>query len=177
MEHEPCRQTASEHGDEDRRSFFTLLSVGLAAVIGAMMTVPVLGMMLAPVFKRPKRVWRRVGPVSQFKVGSTVSVEFEDASPKPWAGKTALTGAWLRREADEKFIAFSINCRHLGCPVRWVEEAMLFMCPCHGGVYYADGEVAAGPPPGPLDRYPVRVRDGFVEVETSAVPLTTNDPI
>ena len=90
---------------------------------------------------------------------------------------TALTGAWLRCDADEQFTAFSINCRHLGCPVRWVEEATLFMCPCHGGVYYADGEVAAGPPPGPLARYPVRVHDGFVEIETSAVPLTTNDPL
>ena len=36
---------------------------------------------------------------------------------------------------------------------------------------YADGEVAAGPPPHALFKYPVRIRDGEVEILTSAVPL------
>jgi menaquinol-cytochrome c reductase iron-sulfur subunit len=152
------------------------MSVALSAVIGAAIALPPVGFVLAPAFARPRRVWRRVGSVEQFALGSTVSVRFEDAEPRSWSGATARTGAWLRRTSDQEFIAFSINCRHLGCPVRWVEDASLFMCPCHGGVYYADGEVAAGPPPGPLARYPVRVREGFVEIETSPVPLTTNDP-
>jgi quinol---cytochrome c reductase iron-sulfur subunit, bacillus type len=47
----------------------------------------------------------------------------------------------------------------------------LFMCPCHGGVYYADGNVAAGPPPRGLFNYPVRVHDGQVEILASAVPI------
>ena len=38
-----------------------------------------------------------------------------------------------------------------------------------------DGEVAAGPPPEALARYPVRVIDGQVEIETSPIPLTTTD--
>jgi menaquinol-cytochrome c reductase iron-sulfur subunit len=25
-------------------------------------------------------------------------------------------------------VAFSINCTHLGCPVRWLPDANLFMC-------------------------------------------------
>ena len=80
-------------------------------------------------------------------------------SAEAWAGVTATTAAWLRRVGESEFIAFSINCRHLGCPVRWVDTAGLFMCPCHGGVYYSDGTVAGGPPPEPLDRYPVRVQE------------------
>jgi hypothetical protein len=31
--------------------------------------------------------------------------------------------------------------------VSWFQESGLFMCPCHGGVYYANGERASGPPP------------------------------
>lgn len=166
-----------ESAGDDRRSFFAGLCVVLSAIIGAAITLPGVGFILAPVFSRPKRIWRQVGRVDQFTIGDTVNVHFEDVAPEAWAGATAQTGAWLRRVSDEQFIAFSINCRHLGCPVRWVEDATLFMCPCHGGVYYADGEVAAGPPPEPLARYPVRVRDGFVEIETSAVPLTTNEPV
>jgi menaquinol-cytochrome c reductase iron-sulfur subunit len=45
------------------------------------------------------------------------------------------------------------------------------MCPCHGGVYYEDGTVAVGPPPAPLARYPVRVRDGEVEIQTRPIVI------
>jgi len=89
------------------------------------------------------------------------------------AGVTAKAGAWLRREAAEKFTAFSVHCTHLGCPVRWIPGANLFMCPCHGGVYYRDGTVAAGPPPRPLFRYDVRLVRGRVQIRASAVPITT----
>ena len=84
---------------------------------------------------------------------------------------SANTAAWLRREGDQQFVAFSINCTHLGCPVRWLPDASLFMCPCHGGVYYKDGTVAAGPPPGPLTNIPVRINNGQVEIETSPIPI------
>src|SRR5439155_227339 len=39
---------------------------------------------------------------------------------------------------------------HLGCPVEWRQGPDLFFCPCHGGVSYEDGRVAAGPPRQPL---------------------------
>jgi quinol---cytochrome c reductase iron-sulfur subunit, bacillus type len=164
----PC--TAEE---THRRTFLTRLTWALSGVIGLIMTVPAVAFVLAPIFRRMKHDWRSVGKVDSFKVGQTVLVRFEDPSPETWAGVTATTAAWLRRVSESEFIAFSINCRHLGCPVRWVATAGLFMCPCHGGVYYSDGTVAGGPPPEPLDRYPVQVTDGEVQIKTEAVPLTT----
>ena len=158
---------------DDRRSFYARLCLGLSGVIGALITLPGLGFVLAPIFARTPPKWRSVGKVDDFKEGATVLVDFEDPSPEAWAGVTAKTAAWLRRVDDSEFIAFSINCRHLGCPVRWIDSANLFMCPCHGGVYYRDGDVAGGPPPEPLARYPVRVRKGEVEIQTTEVPLTT----
>jgi menaquinol-cytochrome c reductase iron-sulfur subunit len=64
-----------------------------------------------------------------------------------------------------------VNCTHLGCPVQWFENAKLFLCPCHGGVYQADGSVAAGPPPKPLPQYPIRVQGGQVEIQTAPIPI------
>jgi menaquinol-cytochrome c reductase iron-sulfur subunit len=156
----------------DRRGFFARVGVILGALAAAVAAIPVAGYMLAPFFRSRPRRWRDVGAVEAFEMGKTVEVSFEDASSLPWSGVTAKTGAWLRRHGREEFIAYSLNCTHLGCPVRWVEKADLFMCPCHGGVYYDDGRVAAGPPPRPLSRYPVRIRNDRVEIETTPIPIT-----
>jgi menaquinol-cytochrome c reductase iron-sulfur subunit len=154
-----------------RRRFLSRLSVTLSAAAAAVVGVPVVGFLVSPLVRKVPRQWRAVGAVDSFKVGQTVSVTFEDASPLPWSGVTARTAAWLRRTSDTEFTAFAVNCTHLGCPVQWFGEAELFLCPCHGGVYYADGRVAAGPPPRPLPRYPSRVRDGQVEILTSPTPV------
>jgi menaquinol-cytochrome c reductase iron-sulfur subunit len=155
-----------------RRRFLARVSVAAGGVGAAVVALPAVGFILAPFFKHTEEVWRSVGKVETFKVGETSAVQYEDASPLPWAGVTARSAAWLRRVDADTFIAFSINCTHLGCPVRWLAKAGLFMCPCHGGVYYEDGTVAAGPPPSPLPRYLVRVKEGEVQVRTAPIPIT-----
>ncbi len=154
----------------DRRRFLSRLSVVLGSIGAAIVAIPSLGFLLG--LRKTPQVWRSVGRLEEFQTGSTVKVSFEDSSPLPWSGVTASTAAWLRRVGDQEFIAFSVDCTHLGCPVRWLPDADLFMCPCHGGVYYNDGRVASGPPPRQLSRYPVRVRDDKVEILTSPLPIT-----
>jgi menaquinol-cytochrome c reductase iron-sulfur subunit len=154
-----------------RRQLLGKMSLGIGVACGAAISVPGVAFVVAPIFRDETPEWRAVGPVAQFKVGETVNVIFTDASPLPWAGVTARTAAWLRRVSPSEFIAFSVNCAHLGCPVRWMEQARLFMCPCHGGVYYEDGRVAAGPPPHPLTPYPVRISGDQVEIRTDPIPI------
>ena len=156
-----------------RREFMSRLSLTLGGACAAIIGVPAVGFVVAPLFRRAPDVWRTVGTTGEFKVGETVNVTFEDPSPLPWAGVTARAGAWLRRDDSEKFTAFSVHCTHLGCPVRWMPDAKIFLCPCHGGVYYQDGSVAAGPPPHPLVRYDVRVLAGKVQVKSAPIPITT----
>ncbi len=167
-------ETKSEAGQVKRRSFLAKLSFGLGGLAAAAASVPVIAALLNPWIRKKYRVWRTVGAVKDFKPGGFTLVKYKDADPDPWAGSTGNSAAWLRRDSDTEFTAFSINCTHLGCPVRWVEFSELFMCPCHGGVYYKDGSVAAGPPPKSLVKYPVRVRKGNVEIETTAIPVSTS---
>lgn len=158
----------------DRRDFLAFMSFTLGGIAATIVGIPVIGALVSPFFSQPPEAWRGVGKVDDFKVGETVEVNFEDPSPLPWAGVSAKTAAWLRRVSQDQFTAFSIDCTHLGCPVRWLPSADLFMCPCHGGVYYKDGTVAAGPPPKPLVQYPVRINQGEVEVQTHPLPITTS---
>jgi len=165
------RPASDELLSSERRAFLNKLSIGLAGVASLLVAVPIVGFLIGPLIRRFPDVWRSVGSVDEFKVGTTVKVNFRDPSPLAWAGVTAETAAWLRRDGAGDFTAFAVNCTHLGCPVRWLPDPNLFMCPCHGGVYYADGRVAGGPPPRPLFRYQVRVRDGQVEIQTRGVPI------
>src|SRR5580658_7638774 len=108
-----------------RRRFFSRLSMACAAAIAGLVGVPIVGFLVAPLVRPARAQWRGVGKVDSFRIGQTVQVEFTDPSPLPWSGITAKTAAWLRRVGENEFIAFSINCRHLGCPVRWLEGAKL----------------------------------------------------
>lgn len=160
--------------DISRRKFFEKLSIVLGGLCAAVIGLPLLGFIFAPLFRKPpSEKWVTIGKPNDFRIGKTVAVTVVDPSPLPWAGVTAKSAVWLRRESENNFIAFSVNCTHLGCPVRWLEGAELFMCPCHGGVYYQDGTVAAGPPPKPLIRYDVRTVNGQVEIKTMSIPITT----
>jgi menaquinol-cytochrome c reductase iron-sulfur subunit len=154
-----------------RRRFLARVSVGLGGCMGLAVGAPMVAFVVAPFFRTTPFEWRPVGKVEQFKVGETVAVIFLDASPLAWAGVTAKTAAWLRRKSETEFVAFAVNCAHLGCPVRWLPDAQLFMCPCHGGVYHSNGAVAAGPPLRPLLRHPTRIRNDRLEIGTDAIPL------
>ena len=162
---------------QTRRKFLTALSLGMSGVIGAGITVPLVGFILGPLFTPIKEEWQSVGLTDRFSVGETVQIKLNDVSSVPWAGLTSQSGAWLRRKAEppvaESFVVWAVNCTHLGCPVSWLPSAQLFLCPCHGGSYYSDGSVAGGPPPLPLQQYPVRVRDGKVEVLSKGIPTIT----
>ena len=154
-----------------RRQFLSRLSLALGGAIGAAIGLPIIGFLLAPLLRRPGEEWRPVGMVGQFPVGQTIQVLIEDPSPVPWSGLAARTAVWLRRESERDFVAFAVNCTHLGCPVRWLPDPSLFLCPCHGGAFYRDGTVAGGPPQEPLVQYPVRLRNDQVEILAGASPL------
>jgi menaquinol-cytochrome c reductase iron-sulfur subunit len=154
-----------------RRSFLSRISLALSGLAAAVVSVPIIAYLLSPLLEPAPEEWRDLGLVQNFRIGETVEVAFDEPSSLPWAGQTARTAVWLRRTGDRDFTAFGLNCTHLGCPVNWRAGAELFLCPCHGGVYYADGSVAGGPPPRPLVRFNVRVgADERVQVLTR--PLT-----
>lgn len=156
-----------------RRDFFLKISLGLAGISAVAVAVPVVSALIAPLLEKKNQQWRTVGKKDDFQTGTTNLVTFINADPKSYAGVTAKSAAWLRRTDQNDFIAFAANCTHLGCPVRWEKEAHLFMCPCHGGVYYADGTVAGGPPPKPLTRYEVRIFNNEVQIKTAPIPITS----
>lgn len=69
--------------------------------------------------------------------------------------------------AAEGLVALYQKCVHLGCRVPFCEQSQWFECPCHGSKYNRAGEYRDGPAPRGLDRFPVTVEGGIVQVDTS----------
>jgi menaquinol-cytochrome c reductase iron-sulfur subunit len=164
---------ASEAASEvlSRRRFLNRITLILSGLIGAVLSVPIVAYLLSPLLQRAPQAWIDVGGVEDFQLGATAQVAIPDPSSLPWAGQTAQSALWLRRTGPLSFRAFAVNCTHLACPVHWLAGADLFLCPCHGGVYYADGTVAGGPPPRPLPEYQVRIQGDRVQVLTQPIPI------
>lgn len=154
-----------EGAEVTRRRLLIGVSIAAGGLAAAAVAVPLIGFFLGPIYRKFPPVWRNVGPLNKFEIGATVQVDLLTSGGLPWDGPAQKIGAWLRRNNEEDFTVYSSKCTHLGCPVRWIPGAELFMCPCHGGVYFKDGDVAAGPPPQPLQQFPVRVQNGQVQVQ------------
>ena len=107
---------------------------------------------------------------SQFPVGETRFATYRNPVVTPWDGETATIGCWVRHVSGDTFQVFAVNCAHLGCPVRWFAQSGLFMCPCHGGAYYADGARASGPPERGLFEYRYAIDSGHLMIEAGEMP-------
>ena len=69
--------------------------------------------------------------------------------------------AILVRARDGQYFAYGQKCTHLSCPVYFEQQHGRLECPCHeGGFDVTTGNVLYGPPPRPLDRVELEVREG-----------------
>jgi menaquinol-cytochrome c reductase iron-sulfur subunit len=158
----------------ERRTFFhwlTYLTAGAATII---LSVPLVGFLFGALRKKEEK-WIALGKVSDYPQGQTRLVTFDNPLRQPWDGMTGHAGVfvcYLGKKGDrDDFRVLAVNCAHLGCPVSWFPRSALFMCPCHGGVYYETGERASGPPPRGLFQCVWRVNeDGGLEVQAPHYP-------
>ncbi|MGE5274371.1 MAG: ubiquinol-cytochrome c reductase iron-sulfur subunit [Verrucomicrobiota bacterium] len=168
-----------------RDRFLEGATLGLGAVIGAVVTIPSLGLLTASSFEGQSFHKVDLGPISDFPVGKFLITTFVE---DPAAGEVSRRTAYIRNNGFlDKLPSFTIlsnRCAHLGCPVQPngpVENNQTkqvkdkqgnvvvqttpvqpagFGCPCHGGQYDTEGNRTAGPPVRALDRYAYSIVQG-----------------
>ena len=154
-----------------RRRFMTGTSQAAGIVAASAFVLPSLGFAIGPIFKSNPERWEVVGPTGAFTDTNYIPVVL---TLQPNIGEAGKTTVYVRQfnaaidtdpyDQSTPYIALSSRCAHLGCPVRWVDAAERFICPCHGGVYDLLGRRVGGPPVRPLDRFYTRVSAGNVEL-------------
>ena len=175
--------TEADLGDNvDRATFLSLATIGVSGLIGAGVTLPVLGFGVLPSFVGDGVETHDVdlGPISNFPEGQYVIATYLE---NPAQGEVSRRTAFIRNNGRTNagvpsFTAIFSRCVHLGCPVQPngpVDEqakkevngvelrpvlAASFGCPCHGGLYDSEGNRNAGPPVRSLDRYEFSIKNG-----------------
>jgi cytochrome b6-f complex iron-sulfur subunit len=71
------------------------------------------------------------------------------------------------RTASGDLKAFSAVCTHLDCIVQYRSDTKQIWCACHNGQYNLNGENIGGPPPRPLEEFPVNKRGDDIVVNRS----------
>ncbi|HUN81877.1 MAG TPA: Rieske 2Fe-2S domain-containing protein, partial [Phycisphaerae bacterium] len=135
---------------ERRRFFDVILSVmGSFAVVG----------LLWPAISYVLPVRKRGGAADRVSAGKEDGWQVWEGRKVSVNGKPAIVV-----RTDKGFTAHSAVCTHLGCIVHWTPGKKEFECPCHAARFDGEGQVIAGPPPGPLPSYSAAVVQGEVMV-------------
>ena len=170
-----------------RSKFLEFSTLGIGGLIGGIVTVPILGPMVANPFRKDKHGKLDLGPITDFPAGEWRIATF---MTNPAEGEVTRRTAYIRNngdfEGEPSFTIISNRCAHLGCPVqpngpvfdnkKQVEHMkdgnevtlipMLpaggFGCPCHGGQYDQEGNRTAGPPVRALDRFEYEIDNGHL---------------
>ena len=164
-----------------RSNFLAAATLGLGAVIGGIVTLPVLGFTVLPSFTNQRKPEVDLGPIDNFPEGRfMIATYLEDIEVGEVTRRTMFVrNNGLLDDVPSFTILFS-RCVHLGCPVQpngpveddakqtVVEDVVTltptqpsgFGCPCHGGQYDTEGNRTAGPPVRALDRSEFSIIDG-----------------
>jgi len=149
-----------------RRQFSIALGLawGLLAFAGATSLAMFQDFFGPKVLKEPKKQWR-VGKADEFAIPYSV---FEQFKRTPDGG----AGFWIVNliPQENRLVALSVICTHLGCIPNWLQADNKFKCPCHGSGYHIDGINFEGPTPRPLERFAIsKDPDGFINVDQSKI--------
>jgi menaquinol-cytochrome c reductase iron-sulfur subunit len=174
VETSPPIDKATAEATTSRRNFLFKFGILINAIAVGIFAVPILGYLASPMRRRIWMSWLSLGPLTDFPENRTRLATYVNPFARPWDGDTTNIPCWVRRITGDSFQVFAINCTHLGCPVRWFQESGLFMCPCHGGAFYADGQHASGPPPRALYQYQYKVENGHLWIRAGQLPTLGN---
>jgi len=171
----------SESRNEDvlsRRGFVLRVLSAITGFIGVVLGVPLLVFLFGPAVRgryewrwlgrsipptlQAREPWVQVGSLQSFPPDTPTLVTVRTPVQDGWIKEDAPVAVYVHRTGPDAAAIYDIHCTHMGCPVGWNTAARRFFCPCHGGVFDADGRAVSGPPPRPLDQYAAKVEQGVL---------------
>ena len=126
-----------------RRKFLKSILAGLGAITAVVLGYPVIRY-ISP--RKAAAVAEKVAiNKADLPTGAAVEITYND------------TPVIVINRRGKGYAALSRVCTHFGCLVGYDKDQERLICPCHAGVFTLEGTVVSGPPPRPLERFPIEV--------------------
>ncbi|MHB0987997.1 MAG: Rieske 2Fe-2S domain-containing protein [Bellilinea sp.] len=155
-----------EESDLSRRKFLEKVTVGIGGVLTALFGIPAVIFVVKPVLKKDEGSgWMRLGSISKVTPGTPMLFSLKVERETGWITDQDEIMVYVYTQDGRDYAVMSNICTHLACRVRWIEDRQEFFCPCHNGVYDKQGNVLAGPPPRPLDRYEFNIENDDIYIK------------
>lgn len=146
-----------------RRKLLTRSVAVMGGAIAAGVGVPAIFYVAGPAAEDSGTAeWIRLGSAASIEPGAPTLMKANVERRSGYLITNEELSVFVTTENGTDFRALSNVCTHLGCRVRWVDDEGGFFCPCHNAVFNADGTVASGPPPSPLDEFEVKVEESQI---------------
>jgi cytochrome b6-f complex iron-sulfur subunit len=135
-----------------RRDFLNiLLGGGFIAWLAAL---------LYPVFKYLEPPAVEEVKVTNVKIGAVEDMQKDSGKIIKFGNKPVIV---IRKKSGD-YVAFSAECTHLDCIVQYRKDYGQIYCACHNGRYDLNGRNVSGPPPAPLKKYGVAIKNDEVTI-------------
>lgn len=144
--------TTGNGSNKNRREFLNIfLGSGFFAWIVAL---------FYPIFKFLEPPEVEEVNVSSVKIGLVDDMEKDSGKIIKFGKKPVIV---IRKPTGE-YDAFSGVCTHLDCIVQYRKDYGQIYCACHNGRYDLNGRNVSGPPPSPLKKYGITIKNEEVIV-------------
>ena len=149
-----------------RRSFLGVLLGFAGTVTGVLLAIPLLRFALHPLLAATTQTdWSELGAADEFAeltapTKRIVKIEQLDG----WRRIISEKSVYVIKGKEGQLRVLSAVCPHLGCAITWSDAKTQFLCPCHVGIFAADGALLSGPPPRAMDDLESRIENGRLQV-------------
>jgi cytochrome b6-f complex iron-sulfur subunit len=147
----------ADQDTEDRRGFLVSVLMWAGVALGYGLGAVHFLSFLVPLGDKVPMRELFVGTVRQFKIGESTTI------------KTPAGDSYVLARTRDGFRVLSDVCPHLGCRVHWVATENHFLCPCHMGIFDAEGKAIAGPP--------AEAGQNLTQLETRVIPETPDGKV
>ncbi len=147
----------------DRRSFLSILPLGVLGVVGASLSIAAKRTLEPQSAAAADESWKTLGNISEIAGEEPIEKTIAVTCRSGWSKTVEDVSVFVLPKHENKVL--SSVCPHEGCPIVWDGDSKNFLCPCHDSFFSEGGQRLTGPATNDLTEVESRVENGKLQIK------------
>ena len=148
---------------KDRRTFLSILPVGVIGIVGASMTLAAKRSLEPAHGTVAEESWKTLSEAAEFAGEEPIEKTISVTCRSGWSKTVEDVSVYVLPQHENKVL--SSVCPHEGCPIVWDGETKNFLCPCHDSFFSDSGQRLTGMSTRDLTEYESRIENGKLQIK------------